>query len=113
MREIKFRFLSPYTGKIVYEHDGWAEGIGINEAIKSSSVDYGYKIMQYTGLKDKNGVTEVYEGDIINADGLIIGNQYENPEILETGINLLIQGFGTEDWIDTHKEAMERGCKYA
>jgi hypothetical protein len=40
MREIKFRFLSPFTGKIVYEHDGWAEGIGINEAIKSSCEDY-------------------------------------------------------------------------
>lgn len=29
---------------------------------------------QFTGLLDKNGVTEVYEGDIINGDGLVKGN---------------------------------------
>ena len=67
MREIKFRFLSPFTGKIVNDHDGWAEGMGINETIKSSSEDYDYKIMQFTGLTDKNG-KEIYEGDILKHD---------------------------------------------
>jgi len=85
MREIKFRFLSPYTGKIVYEHDGWAEGIGINEAIKSSSVDYGYKIMQYTGLKDKNG-KEIYSGDILQPSRYKNSSRFKCVVIFKKGM---------------------------
>lgn len=65
-REIKFRFFTP-DRRMIYDHNGWVEGIGINEALKASS-EYGYKPMQYTGLKDKNG-KEIYEGDILIMEG--------------------------------------------
>ena len=137
MREIKFRawdklnyrFLSMPLVGIDFENDCVnsyeIEQISDTEYKTVQNVCYSYELMQYTGLKDKNGV-EIYEGDSVkfipsgeyglvttfgNSQNLgiewensrtafftpmfylgceseleIIGNIYENPELLEGAI---------------------------
>jgi hypothetical protein len=123
MREIKFRAWVP-SEKLMFEDVRYidndiANGRGIGFSDRESGARFNVHpdfMMQYTGLKDKNG-KEIYEGDIINQDfkygwknhvmalmnsmasddmGLdmygypdvdgaceVIGNIYENPELLE------------------------------
>jgi len=102
MREIKFRAWE--KDKMVYEDDLFYIEYG---AVMNQ--DNNWILMQYTGLKDKNG-REIYEGDVVKEefygyilevklpeflvsnfddgcfreDGsvVILGNIYENPELL-------------------------------
>ena len=69
MREIKFRFWDKENKKMIYgaeeTYDYGASGVPIMEdnfgLLLKNSGEY---VMQYTGIKDKDG-KEVYEGDII------------------------------------------------
>jgi len=126
MREIKFRAWD--KGKKIMERVFslfWYDGTlhidiyGLGNREETAEFASRYEVMQYTGLKDKNGI-EIYEGDIISWHKFykkrqpfgicivkyagnyyclggwyendypdtykyceVIGNIYENPELLE------------------------------
>ena len=65
-REIKFRAWNKGTGKMIDLYKTTPLALDANLNCDGIFIPFkpGYEIMQYTGLKDKNG-KEIYEGDII------------------------------------------------
>lgn len=106
-------YIDPSDDGLYLSSDGDLIAISaIGNTIHSFEAEASYRFipMQSTGVKDKTGLTEVYEGDIIDSNGFVIGNIYElHPR--ET--DLVIQGFGKKIGHTALQKAMERGCMYS
>ena len=93
-----------------------ADGTARAYAYGESGADEYYDpvtLNQCTGLKDKNGLNLLFECDIINMEGIKIGNCYENGYLLKDTTNFVIKGMGTKEWRNSEQEAIKRGCYYA
>ena len=116
MRELKFRAWDGAKMTQQFHITGmgiaWQSTDNLEEGY-SESIDF--TIMQFTGLKDKNMPVNncLYEGDIVSLDGILIGNIYQNGEILKGNSHIVIEGFGTKNWRTTEQRALDVGCSYS
>jgi hypothetical protein len=107
MREIKFRAWHELNKTMVYFNPKTLTDDYIQATFlaKLMNGDFGDVLMQYTGIKDADGV-EIYEGDIMKViDGSINGCLWTRPnleiKILYGSVNLPLW-VRREEWDSTH-----------
>lgn len=115
MREIKFRAWDEFHKKMFLPDEIF---LVCGEWVASLSIDIGEKyqsgtIMQFTGLRDKNGIKDVYEGDIIDENGVVKGNIHESTDLDKGKTDLVVPPITSEDWQTAYMGALGRGCRHA
>ena len=81
MIEIKFRIWNCH-GQVMHQWPELVEGNKIHLLDKQQPT---YKVMQYIGLKDKNGV-EIYKGDIVGVNEVLLEVKYLSPSFRFFGV---------------------------
>ena len=118
MREIEFRLFSKERNKMIFSNKGWFYKAFVSEkgVLQHIRIDVALEnpdrviVMQYTGLKDKDG-KKIFEGDIIFHEKF---EEHSEIAYFERGmcfIGLPVEKEVREDYLKGHVHYLDLTCE--